>query len=157
MWKSEVIFEWFSCDNWAWVTSSPVRGGSWLGVTSVVVVKLEIPAVKATIISTAGYLVPWQVCFSYNIFPCQFANLLKNRFHQYPCFISVYLNQAFFYNTTWAEERGKCLPDLEFFPWVLSFLLEFWVLSWVLSFFPSIYLNLSIKISYFLINYTWNW
>ena len=44
------------------------------------------------------------------------------------------LNQAFFYNTTWAEERGKCLPDPEFFAWVLSFLLEFWVFSWVLSF-----------------------
>ena len=22
---------------------------------------------------------------------------------------------GFFYNTTWAEERGKCLPDPEFF------------------------------------------
>ena len=41
--------------------------------------------------------------------------------------------QAFF-NITWAEERSECLPDPEFFAWVLSFLLEFWFFSWVLSF-----------------------
>ena len=28
----------------------------------------------------------------------------------------ITLAQAFFYNTTWAEERGESLPDLEFFP-----------------------------------------
>ena len=28
---------------------------------------------------------------------------------------SIGVVQAFFYNTTWAEERGKCLPDPEFF------------------------------------------
>ena len=26
------------------------------------------------------------------------------------------LNPGFFYNTTWAKERGESLPDLEFFP-----------------------------------------
>ena len=37
--------------------------------------------------------------------------------------------QAFF-NTTWEVRRGKILPGLEFFPWVLSFLLEFLVFPW---------------------------
>ena len=26
------------------------------------------------------------------------------------------ITAGFFYNTTWAEERGECLPNLEFFP-----------------------------------------
>ena len=58
-----------------------------------------------------------------------------------------------FYNTTWAEERGESLPDLEFFPSVFSYLLEFLVFSWVLSFLPSIFLQFSFKILHFLFRY----
>ena len=36
------------------------------------------------------------------------------------------IHQAFFLNITWVHIRGECLPNLEFFPWVLSFFLEFW-------------------------------
>ena len=39
------------------------------------------------------------------------------------------LLQAFFYNTTWGHRRRNCSPKVEFFPWVLGFLLEFWVFS----------------------------
>ena len=35
------------------------------------------------------------------------------------------LYQAFCFNITWSLRRGKILPKLEFFPWVLSFILEF--------------------------------
>ena len=35
------------------------------------------------------------------------------------------LGQAFFYNFTWYLRRGKILPYLEFFAWVLSFCLSF--------------------------------
>ena len=41
------------------------------------------------------------------------------------------LGQALFFNTTWEARRGKILPGLEFFPWVLSFLLELLVFAWV--------------------------
>ena len=34
-----------------------------------------------------------------------------------------------FFNITWGHVRGKCLPDPEFFPSVLSFFLEFRVFS----------------------------
>ena len=60
---------------------------------------------------------------------------------------------GFFYNITWAEERGESLPDLEFFPRILSYLLEFLVFSWVLSFLPSISLQFSFKILHFLFKY----
>ena len=38
----------------------------------------------------------------------------------------ICLGQALFFNITWAEERGECLSDPEFFGYVLSFLLKFW-------------------------------
>ena len=41
-------------------------------------------------------------------------------------------NPGIFFNITWAEERGDCLPDPEFFAWV--FCLSFGFFSWVLSF-----------------------
>ena len=53
-----------------------------------------------------------------------------------------------FFNTTWEARRGKILPGLEFFPWVLSFLLEFLVFPWVfwifLQFFCDILINFDI-------------
>ena len=36
-----------------------------------------------------------------------------------------WLTQAFCFNITWSLRRGKILPKLEFFPWVLSLILEF--------------------------------
>ena len=39
--------------------------------------------------------------------------------------LPVWLSQAFCFNITWSLRRGKILPKLEFFPWVLSFILEF--------------------------------
>ena len=45
--------------------------------------------------------------------------------------LAVRLIQAFFFNTTWVHVRGECLPDHEFFPWVLAF--SPWVLEILLS------------------------
>ena len=42
------------------------------------------------------------------------------------------ISSGFFFNTTWEGGRGQVLPDVEFFPWVLSFFLEFW--EFLLSF-----------------------
>ena len=71
---------------------------------------------------------------------CQHRRRLPGMLIALQCFISIlnknhcYCRAGFFYNITWYLRRGKILPHLEFFPWVLSFFL-------VLSFFPSIFLQ----------------
>ena len=46
----------------------------------------------------------------------------------------ILFNPGFFCNTTWYLRCGKCLPDLEFFAWVLSFFFS-------LLFSPQFFLN----------------
>ena len=63
------------------------------------------------------------------------------------------IRQAFCFNITWSLRRGKILPKLEFFPWVLSFILEFCFFTEVFcQNFSKIY-----KIEDFCIQNSWNW
>ena len=58
-------------------------------------------------------------------------------------------NHQAFFNTTWEVRRGKILPGLEFFPWVLSFLLEFWVFPWVFRIVLNLFCNILINFDIF--------
>ena len=62
---------------------------------------------------------------------------------------NIDLIQAFFSNTTWYLRCGKILPDLEFFPWVLSFLLEFKVFPWDFWIFLQFYCHILINFDIF--------
>jgi len=50
-----------------------------------------------------------------------FTHILFN--HKQPPGFNRFDSPGIFFNITWAEERGECLRDPEFFALVLSFLL----------------------------------
>ena len=60
-----------------------------------------------------------------------------------------HVNAGFFFNTTWEARRGKILPDLEFCPWVLSFLLEFLAFPWDFWIFLNFYCHILINFDIF--------